>query len=148
MKIKDVELNDIDTIIEAEKTIFKEDAFDKEVMISLITNSTFFIKLVDDNHQDEIIGYAICLRDLPLRVNLINFLIRRKYQNKGYGTILLNYVIQRIRKTQRIKQIVLNVNTQNSSAIRLYERHNFRIIKKIENYYHNDESAYLMSLKL
>jgi ribosomal protein S18 acetylase RimI-like enzyme len=47
-----------------------------------------------------------------------------------------------------ITQIILNVNTENTRAINLYKKYGFKIKRKIENYYHDDESAYLMCLKV
>ena len=148
MKIKDVEIGDLAIILDAEENNFKEDAFDKRLMIELIYSSTFFLKLIDEQKQNVLLGYSIGFQDQPYRINLIDFLIRKKFQNKGYGSFLLEYTIQKVKRMENINQIVLNVNTENIPAIRLYTKYNFKIVQKIENYYHHDQSAYFMSLHL
>ena len=148
MRIDTVELKDLDEIYNLERKFFKKDAFSKDLIFNLIMKNFFFFKLIDGELSNEIIGFIIIIQDREDRVNLINFLIRKPNQNKGCGTYLLNYTIKKVKKMPNIKTIVLNVNSKNKVAIKLYQKFNFRIVQKIENYYRQKEGAYLMVLNI
>lgn len=148
MEIKKVNLDDLDKIMKMEKETFKSDSFSKEIMKKLILQSTLFLKLIKKQNKQKILGFIIIIQDDLNRMNIINFLIKKKTQNKGYGSYLLTKTLEIVRQINGIKKIVLNVNTKNKTAIKLYEEFNFRIIREIENYYRNQENAYLMELDL
>jgi ribosomal protein S18 acetylase RimI-like enzyme len=149
MKILSVNSKDLKEILILEKEVFKENAFSRQIMEDLLHHNTFFLKLVDDNNKYELIGFIIVLRDKIDRLNIINFLIAPSFQNKGYGSLLLKNVIQRIAKLKEIKKVVLNVQVSNSHAIKLYEKFNFiNKNNEIKNYYPSGESAYFMELEI
>ena len=148
MEIKKVDLDDLDKIMKMEKETFKSDSFSKETMKKLILQSTLFLKLIKKEDKQKILGFIIIIQDDLNRLNIINFLINKKNQNKGYGSYLLTKTLEIVRQINGIKKIVLNVRTKNRAAIKLYEEFNFRIIREIENYYRNQENAYLMELDL
>ncbi|MFX0017443.1 MAG: GNAT family N-acetyltransferase [Promethearchaeota archaeon] len=148
MEIKKVNLDDLDEIMKMEKETFKSDSFSKETMKQLILQNTLFLKLIKKQDKQKILGFIIIIQDDLDRMNIINFLINKKNQNKGYGSYLLTKTLEIVKKVSGIKKIVLNVKTKNRAAIKLYEEFNFRIIRKIENYYRNQENAYLMELNL
>lgn len=148
MRINRVILDDLDQIAKMEKRAFKEDAFSKETIKKLIEQKIFFFKLVSNKPNNKIIGFIIAIKDDEERVNIINFLIQKKYRKNGYGTFLLEKTIEKIKGLKEIKRIVLNVKTTNKEAIALYKKFQFQIVQKINNYYHQKESAYLMVLRI
>ena len=148
MIIDTVILKDLDEIYNLERRSFKKDSFSKDLILNLIIKNTYFLKLINDEISNNIIGFIIIIQDREDRVNLINLLIRKNNQNKGCGTYLLNYVMKKVKEMHIIKTIVLNVNSKNRAAINLYQKFNFRIVQKIENYYRQKESAYLMILNI
>ena len=148
MKIKNVRLKDLIEIHNLEQKVFKENAFSKDLIKKLIQRSTFFFKLERSGIKKFIIGFVIIVEDREDRVNIVNFLINPKYQNKGFGSWLLKYTIDKIKGLKKITKIVLNVKIDNHIAIKLYEKFNFRIVENLENYYQSKESAFLMVKKL
>lgn len=148
MEIKKVNLDDLDKIMKMEKEAFKSDSFSRETMKKLLIQSTLFLKLIKNRDKQKIIGFIIIIQDDLNRLNIINFLINKKNQNKGYGSYLLMKTLEIVRQINGIKKIVLNVKTKNRNAIKLYEEFNFRIVREIENYYRNQENAFLMELDL
>ena len=146
MRIEKVKINDLSQIISLEKTTFKDDSFSKETMEQLIYNHTFFLKIV--NNDEKIIGFIIVLEQERNTLNIINFLIKDDYRNTGLGSYLLNHVFMEIKKSKIFKRIILNVQTSNLRALKLYKNYNFRIIKEVDNYYRKGDNAYLMELKL
>lgn len=147
MEIKKVNSRDLKKIVKLEQNIFKKNAISKDLMEKLIQNNTFFLKLEIGKIRKQIIGFIIGIRDIKERVNIVNFLIKPKFQNKGYGSYLLQKAIEEVKKLAEIKKIVLNVQISNSTAIKLYEKFNFKRDPTIlENYYQSGESAYLYRL--
>ena len=146
--IRRVKHKNLTEIMRLERNIFKENAFSKDLLEKLIRKSYLFLKLELGCIKKKIIGFAIVLKDMADRANLINILIRSNYHRKGYGSYLLRNIINRIEKNTQIKLVVLNVNINNLGAIHLYEQFGFEIIKKIDNYYHTGDDAYLMALNL
>lgn len=147
MKIKEVLLSDLEKIFELEEKVFKEDAFEEGLIKKLIKKNFLFLKLEKNNDNKELIGFVIVLKDREDTANVINFLINPSYQNKGYGSFLLKYTIDIIKNFKSFKKIILNVEI-NSVAINLYQKFNFQIIEKIDNYYRSGEAAYLMELNI
>ncbi len=148
MIIDTVTLKDVDEIYNLERRSFKKDSFSKELIHNLIIKNTYFFKLIDDELSNSIIGFIIIIQDQEERVNLINFLIRKGERKRGYGSFLLRYTLKKVKASDRIKTIVLNVKSKNKAAISLYQKFNFRIVQRIENYYRDKQSAYLMILNI
>ena len=148
MIIDTVTLKDLDEIYNLERKSFKKDSFSRELILNLIIKNTYFFKLIDDELSNIIIGFIIIIQDRDERVNLINFLIRKGERKRGYGSFLLRYTLKKVKTSNEIKTIVLNVNSKNKAAISLYQKFNFRIVQRIENYYRDKQSAYLMILNI
>jgi len=148
MNIKKVTSKDLKKILEIESVIFGKDAFSEKLIKKLIKENFFFLKLEKSSIKKHLIGFVIVIMVQKECAHIINFLINPKFQNKGYGSFLLYQTILKIKEFNNIKKIILNVNINNSSAIKLYEKFCFRIIQKITNYYHLKDSAYLMELNL
>ncbi len=148
MKIKDVSIRDLRSISNLEHQIFKENAFSIKLVEKLIQQNILFLKLEDGKIMKKLIGFIVVIKDREDQANIINLLIHPQFQSKGYGSLLLQETIERIKKRlKEIKKIVLNVQVNNSLAIKLYEKFNFQKNSKIiENYYPSGEDAYLMEL--
>lgn len=149
IEIKNVKSKDLKQIVNLEKEIFKKNAFSKDLLKKLIKDNTLFLKLETGRVIKKIIGFLIAIRDERERINIINFLIKIKFQNRGYGSYLLQKAISEIRKMKGIKKIVLNVQISNLVAINLYEKFKFKKNPDIlEHYYQSGENAYLMELEI
>jgi len=148
MKIDKVTLRDLFEIHKLEQRVFKEDAFAKDLIKKLIQRNSFFLKMEKSVFKKKIIGFVIVVKDREDRVNIVNFLIKPQYQNKGFGSLLLKHVLYEVKQLREIKKIILNVKINNNIAIKLYEKFSFNIIEKLENYYVSKESAFLMELDI
>lgn len=58
-----------------------------------------------------------------------NIAIYPEYRGKGVGTLLLNFV-EEVAKKDKIEKLSLDVETENSGAIKLYKRLGFKIVKE------------------
>jgi len=148
MKIKQVSFKDLDEISLLEKSVFNQNAFSEVLIKKLIRRNLFFLKLEKNKIKKEIIGFVIVVKERLDRANIINFLINPKYHKKGYGSYLLYDTVQKIKELNDIKKIVLNVQVENSSAIKLYRKFGFKIVQRIDQYYQSKEDAYLMELEI
>jgi ribosomal-protein-alanine N-acetyltransferase len=148
MIIDTVSIKDLDEIYNLERNSFKKDSFSKDLIFNLIKKHTHFFKLIDDDLSNSIIGFIIIIQDREDRVNLINFLIKKGERKRGYGGFLLRYTLKKVIALDKIKTIVLNVNSKNEAAISLYQKFNFQVVQRIENYYRDKQSAYLMTLNI
>ena len=148
MKIKDVVEQDLDEITRLEREVFKDNAFSRNFFLKYVKNYIFFLKLEKGIFNKKILGFIIVIKDDDERVNIINYLIDSKYQNKGFGTLLLEDTLKKILGLKKFKKIILNVRTTNTIALKIYKKFNFKIVKEINNYYANSQSSYLMKKEI
>ncbi len=152
MIIENIKLKDIEKVMALEREVFKENAFSNDLMYKFVQYSkeernTLFLKLETNTKKKKLIGFIIIIKDRIDRVNIVNFLIKPKFQNKSYGSFLLKKAIEKIKLMGVVKSIVLNVQVKNAIAIRLYEKFDFKKLPNIlENYYQSGESSYVMEL--
>lgn len=85
------------------------------------------------NKNHEIIGY-IAWQEIGFinkKAKISSLAVLPQYQNKGYGSKLLNYTIQQISK-QNLTEIKVTTWRTNNKALRFYLKHGFTI-KNVEN---------------
>ena len=104
--------------------------------------------------QDKIAGYCIyylkpelSFKGLKKKSVVYSIAIEKKFREKGFGRKLLEESIKEM-KLNGIYSILLYVNVNNNPAIKLYEKMDFQIIKKIEGVCGQEETCYIMELKL
>ena len=69
-------------------------------------------------------------------IDLLNIIVKPKYQNQGIGGVLLKYIID----NKQDKKIMLEVRSKNINAIKLYQKYDFKIINIRKNYYKDDDA--------
>ena len=147
MKVKPVKYEDLGEIYKMELETFDQSSFSKELFEKLLNLHLLFLKLEKEDSPKNIIGFLIMIRDKRDRANLINLVIDPDYRNRGWGSFLLEQALERITTDYpKIDTVVLNVKIENTPAIYLYKKFNFKIVEKIEDYYQTGESAYVMKL--
>ena len=84
-------------------------------------------KLFNFIEKKLVVGYiAILEENKEIEISLLAVL--KKYQRKGIGRKLLEYVLKLARK-KKFKQVILEVRKNNSKAINLYQKYNFVVVK-------------------
>ncbi|KEI35024.1 acetyltransferase [Francisella sp. W12-1067] len=138
MQIYKASLNDLKSLVELEDSIFNSDQISKrQFKYNIKKQKLFFVAKVND----QLAGYILCF-EYKKSIRIYSLAVNEKFQGKGIGKSLLNYLI-----TNSTKNIYLEVNVNNSNAIALYEKLNFIIYKTILNYYQDGDSAYRMVLR-
>ena len=103
-------------------------------------------KLINDNKiigyydNDILVGFLI-YEQLYEIIDLLYIVVKPIYRRKNIGTELINYLIQ----NKKFEKIMLEVRCDNSSAIKLYKKFNFKIINIREKYY-DGQDAYVMEM--
>lgn len=91
--------------------------------------------------DEQLIGYIGTWLDLN-NASILNFYIKKEYENKGYGSKLLNYSITYL-ENLGANLISLEVRESNTKARKLYEKFGFEFSYKRKFYYDNGEDAYV-----
>ena len=132
--INNCEYNDIDRINELGLLI--NNNFNKVNIVSDLINNKEIIGYYDNN---KLVGYLI-YKKLYEVIDLLYIVVDPIYRRHGIGSKLMEYLLK-----LDYERIMLEVNTNNKSAIKLYKKYNFKIINIREKYY-GDNSAYVMEL--
>ncbi len=133
-------------ILQKEQLDYMLDLFyQKDALLQQMTDGHHFI-VAEENKT--VIGFASFNLIKPLTFKLQKLYVLPSVQNSGAGKLLLESVIERIKKNGAHK-LQLNVNRHNK-AIGFYEKMGFTILQEDDinighNYYMND---YLMEMNL
>ena len=139
--IKKLTNNDIDyieQIFNLEKEIFKNSAFNRTYLDTLIKgdNSFIYVYLIDS----KVCGYLIVLDSIDV-YEILAIATIEEYRNKGIAQKLLNKI--------KIKNIFLEVRETNQTAINFYKKNKFKEISIRKNYYSKPaENAIIMKLEV
>lgn len=84
-------------------------------------------RVIAISHEEQIIGVAL-VRDMdeePACYDLQQFMIDRRFQNKGYGTEALRLILSQLCHEGRYDNVEVCVNRENRQALRVYEKAGF-----------------------
>ena len=128
----------IEQIFNLEKEIFKNSAFNKSYMETLIKGDNSFIyTYIIDN---KVCGYLMVLDSIDI-YEILAIATIEKYRNKGIAQELLDKI--------KTKDIFLEVRESNQVAINFYKKNKFKEISVRKNYYSEPtENAIIMKLEV
>lgn len=126
---------DIERIIELGKLINND--FNKVNNINEIIDKGNIIGYYEDN---KLIGFII-FEDIYEVMDILYIVVDPIYRRNGIGSKLMEYLLE----NKDYERIMLEVRCDNSSAIKLYKKYNFKIINIRKNYYMNND-AYVMEM--
>ena len=116
----------------------REVSFD-EVCFSLDRSSSPFRKYIGYFLDGVCLGY-IEYDDIYYTIDIVNVFVKESERGKGIGFSLMDYLIV---NNSFKRNITLEVNVNNKSAIKLYEKCGF-VITAIRKGYYNGIDGYLM----
>lgn len=102
-------------------------------------NTTYIIA----KEISEVVGFAgisICFDEATLN----NIVVKKSCRGKGIGGELLESLIE-LCSNMNMKLLTLEVNTQNTPAIKLYEKFGFKNQGIRKKYYNNTQDAFIMT---
>ena len=146
------EIEDAKSIYEIEKTVFSPVLqYGYAIIVGLITTSLTHLALTAYlNDSKQVVGFIAGEID---EINdqlgrLITIEVDPKFQTHHIGTNLLLQFEKNIKTHYSVQKIELQVHSSNKIAISFYEKHNYKIVKKLRNYYARKEDAVLMRKNL
>ena len=128
----------IEQIFNLEKEIFKNSAFNRTYLDSLIKadNSFIYTHIIDN----KVCGYLMVLDSIDV-YEILAIATIEKYRNKGIAQELLDKI--------KTKDIFLEVRESNQVAINFYKKNKFKEISVRKNYYSEPtENAIIMKLEV
>ena len=140
---------DVNNIKVFENTSFVQECFELDKKIFL---DNYSLQMINDDSlkelfflkkDEELIGF-IYLHGDDFEKEIYKIGIIREYQGKGLGKYFLEEVI----KLSKTSRLLLEVNSTNKNAIKLYESCNFKKYYIRKKYYGDGNDAILMELKL
>ena len=128
----------IEQIFNLEKEIFKNSAFNRTYLDSLIKADNSFIYVY--TISEKVCGYLMVLDSIDV-YEILAIATIEEYRNKGIAQELLDKI--------KIKDIFLEVRESNQIAISFYKKNNFKEISIRKNYYSEPtENAIIMKLEV
>ena len=138
IKLTSNDIDYIEQIFNLEKEIFKNSAFSKSYLNTLIKgdNSFIYIYLIDS----KVFGYLMILDSIDV-YEILAIATVEEYRNKGIAQELLDKI--------KTKDIFLEVRESNQVAINFYKKNRFKEISIRKNYYSEPtENAVIMKLEV
>ena len=144
--------NDLDDVIEIEKNVFKC-PWTKNFFRLIIADMNNYVLTL--KRGDVIIGYGgyhslnkeanflFENNEYTRIIHLINIAIGPCFQHRGYGTFLMNSLLNSARAKKR-DYCYLETRGSNTSALSFYKKLGFSIIGIVENYYPQDKEDALV----
>ena len=137
-KLTSNDINYMEQIFNLEKDIFKNSAFSRTYLDTLIKgdNSFIYIYLIDD----KVFGYLMILDSIDV-YEILAIATVEEYRNKGIAQELLDKI--------KTKDIFLEVRESNQTAINFYKKNKCKEISIRKNYYSKPtENAIIMKLEV
>lgn len=100
--------------------------------------------IVAKNPNNTIVGFA-GIKTILDEAELMNVVTKKSMRGKGIASLMLTHIISMC-KINNIKNLNLEVNCQNTIAINLYKKYNFKEVGLRKKYYNNTYDAILMTL--
>jgi len=95
----------------------------------------------------KIIGFSVGVKTNPKTTKILMLSVSELHRKQNIGSALLSQFLKYV-LAENIKQVELEVRTDNKKAIKFYQKHGFEIVVKLSEFYQNGEDAYTMKKKL
>jgi ribosomal-protein-alanine N-acetyltransferase len=137
VKIEKASIDDLARLCEIELKCFKTEAFTRQQMAYLLTdsNSVIFVSKV----KGKIVGFIIgktYMDKKPATGQILTIDVSPKHRRKGIGQGLLQE-IEKTFKDKGVKMCYLEARENNFVALSLYQKFGYKKVGNLENYYGN-----------
>lgn len=136
-KIEKASIEHLDRLCEIEMKCFETEAFTKQQIAYLLTDSNSVILV--SKVKDEIMGFVIgktYMDKKPATGRILTIDVSPKHRRKGIGQRLLQE-IEKTFKDKGVKSCCLEVRENNFVALSLYQKFGYKTVGRLENYYRN-----------
>ena len=136
-KIEKASIEHLDRLCEIEMKCFETEAFTKQQIAYLLTDSNSVILV--SRVKGEIVGFIIGKTYMDKKTSagqILTIDVSPKHRRKGIGQRLLQE-IERTFKDKGVKICYLEVRENNFVALSLYQKLGYKKVGRLENYYGN-----------
>jgi len=133
--IEKASIEHLDTLHEIEMKCFETEAFTKQQIAHLLTDSNS-VSLVS-KMESEIVGFVIgkiYTNKKPATAHILTIDVSPKHRQKGVGRSLLQE-IEKTFKHKGIKICCLEARANNIEALGLYRKSGYKMVGRLEKYY-------------
>jgi ribosomal-protein-alanine N-acetyltransferase len=148
---------DLEEVISIEKEVFRHPWSMEFFRLIISDSSNCVITLRRDNAVVGYGGYHLLKKEATFLsrgnrnqqlIHLINIAVRPPFQNQGFGTLLLDILLSKAKRSSA-EYCYLEVRPSNTRAFHFYQHRGFSVIGVIENYYPIEkENAVVMGMEL
>ena len=143
MKIIDFEYKHIAEVVKIEFSSFSYDLWDREEFSSQIEEDTNYCRVVVVDK--EVVAFMI-ISFVTENIELLNIATHKNFRKKGIAKFLMDDLLIFSKKIYAEK-ILLEVKTDNLTAINFYKKYSFVKISEKKGYYSDGSDADIMMLK-
>lgn len=152
MDFRPAEITDLEDIFQMETETFEKDAWSKDYISEYVQRSNtkedknvvlYFLL----RKSDKLVSVISCECTSSSDFYVSNLMVGKEYQRCGYGTFLLQKMIEEARN-RNFSFCTLHVETTNKAALSLYLKLGFVVSEHVKDYYGENRGAYLMKLSL
>lgn len=144
INVREMTIDDLESIKDILETDFDE--FWTYDILKSELNSDNSKYIVAETSNNTIVGFA-GIKIILDEAELMNIVTKKDMRGKGIASFMLAAMISMC-KNNNIKLLNLEVNNQNTIAINLYKKYNFREVGLRKKYYNNTYDAVLMTLEI
>ncbi len=142
--IRQATINDLEELCRIEKLCFKKERYSKSFLLHLLESPNIYSAIFEENKR--IVG-SVIISFHKNTARIVSIAVTPLYGKKGIGRKLLNSAEEKVQQLN-IKNIVLEVSTENNDAVNFYLSNKYKVDCVIENYYGGGMDAYRMSKTL
>ena len=143
VKIEKASIEHLDRLCEIEMKCFEKEAFTKQQIACLLTDSDSVILV--SRVKGEIVGFVIgktYIDKKPASGQILTIDVSPKHRRKGIGERLL-HEIEKTFKDKSVKICHLEVRENNFVALSLYQKLGYKKVGRLEKYYGNADGICL-----
>lgn len=106
-------------------------------------NSKYIVAKLDNT----IVGFAGIWKAVD-DIHITNIVVNKSFREKSIGSLMLSRLLEMAKLEVNITSITLEVNSNNTPAIKLYEKFGFNVVGLRKKYYNNMDDAIIYTKKL
>ena len=144
LEISEMTLLDLETIHDIIISDF-DDFWSVSTLKSELQNSNS--KYIVAKLDNDIVGFGGIWKAVD-DIHITDIVVRKAQRNNGIGSAILAKLIELSKGDENIKSLTLEVNSNNTTAQKLYEKFDFKKVGLRKKYYNNTDDAIIMTKQL
>ncbi|HEC76912.1 MAG TPA: N-acetyltransferase [Thermoplasmatales archaeon] len=138
MAIRNFEYEDLEEVAKiADESLQENYSIDFLLYLWQINPEGFMVA----ERDGKVVGFIVSIKEGKEKLRILMLAVDKKFRRKGIGKSLLRELLIKYPETRKV---VLEVRSDNKEAINFYKKQKFKIKGKIEDFYTDGSTAYLM----